>query len=47
MKRKLKKLLTKIKKGFIWLLSFVPDHDPDEYGKRKYRAKRDKYRKYH
>jgi len=38
--------MKRIKDFFIWVLSFVPKIDPDEYGKRKYRAERDNYRKY-
>ncbi len=38
--------MKKIGKIFTWLLQFVPDHDPDEFGKRKFRAERDNYKKY-
>jgi hypothetical protein len=38
--------MKKVKKFLKYILSFIPDIDPDEYGKRQYRAKRDGYKKY-
>lgn len=40
------KPLKKLKSFLKFLLSLVPEGDPDEYNKRKYRAERDGYRKY-
>lgn len=40
------KLRKKIKRFFKKVLSYIPDVDPDEYNKRKFRAERDGYRKY-
>lgn len=37
--KKLKYILKRI-------FNLLPDNDPDEYGKRKYRAKKDQYLRY-
>lgn len=38
--------MKKIKKFLKFILSWVPEGDPEEYNKKKYRAERDRYRKY-